>query len=54
MAKIVLKNPGRALDFPANFAIAVASRNFEAALAVLLEVTNFYPTGKGLSLGNYV
>ena len=48
IAKIVLKNPGRALEIGANVGTA------EAALTSLPEVINFYHTGKGLYLGKFV
>ena len=54
IATIVLTNPGRASDITANIATAAASRNFKADLASLLEVINFYHTGKGLYCGESV
>ena len=41
LAKIVLKNPGSALDITANIATAAASRNLKAALLTLPELINF-------------
>ena len=49
-----LKNPARFLEIGANVATAAASRNPKAALSTLLEVINFYHTGKGLYLGKFV
>ena len=46
--KIILKNPGRALDITANIASAAAARNPKATLSTLTEVVKFYLTGIGL------
>ena len=54
MAKIFLKNPGRALEVGANIRTTLASRNSKAALSSLSEVINFYHAGKGLYLGKFV
>ena len=54
MAKNVLKNLGRALDLGANVGTAFASRSAKAALSSLLEVINFFHTGKALYLGKFV
>ena len=48
MAKNVLSNPTRALDFTANVARASASVNPENVLKTLHEVIKFHHTGKGL------
>ena len=54
MARIVLSNPGRALDLTAKVAAAAASRNSKQALSTLPELITFYNTGKGLYLGKFV
>ena len=54
LAEKVLKNPGRALEIGANVGSAFASRSPKAASSSLPEVINFYHTGKGLYLGNFV
>ena len=54
MAKIVLKNPARALDITANIATAAASRNPKNVMSTLPELITFYNTGKGLYLGKFV
>ena len=54
LAKNVLSNPGRALDLTAKIATAAASKSPQAALSTLPEVINFYHTGKGLYLGEFV
>ena len=54
VAENVLKNPGRALEIGANVGSAFATRSPKAALPSLLEVINFYHTGKGLYLGKFV
>ena len=54
LAKIVVKNPGWALDITANIANAAAVRSPKNILSTLPEVINFYHTGKGLYLGNFV
>ena len=54
LAKNVLRNPTRALDVTANIATAAASRNPKKVLSTLPEVINFYHTGKGLYLGNFL
>ena len=51
LAKNILSNPGRALDF---IATAAATKSPKAALSTLPEVINFYHTGKGLYLGKFV
>ena len=53
-AKNVLKNPSRALDNTANIATAASSSSPKNVLSALPEVINFYHTGKGLYLGNFV
>ena len=54
MAKIVLSNPGRALDLTAKIATAAASRNSKQALSTLPELITFHNTGRGLYLGKFV
>ena len=54
LAKNVLSNPGRALDLTAKIPTATATKSPKAALSTLPEVINFYHTGKGLYLGNFV
>ena len=54
LATNVLRNPGRALEFFSNIAIAAATKSPKAALLSLPEVINFYHTGKGLYLGKFV
>ena len=54
MAKIVLKNPSRALDITANIATAAASRSPKNVISTLPELITFYNTGKGLYLGKFV
>ena len=54
LATNALKNPARFLEIGANVAAATASRNPKTALSALLEVINFYHTGKGLYLGKFV
>ena len=54
LAKNVLSNPSRALEITSNIATAAANRSPKAALSTLLEVINFYHTGKGLYLGKFV
>ena len=54
LAKNVISNPGRALDFTAKIATAAATKSPKAALSTLPEVINFYHTGKGLYLGKFV
>ena len=54
LAKIVKKNPGRALDITANVACAVVRRNPKAALSSLPEVVKFHHKGKGLDHGKIV
>ena len=49
-----LKNPGRALKSTSNIATAVAITCPKATLSSLPEVINFYHTGKGLYLGQFV
>ena len=48
--KIVLKNPGQALDFTANVAGAVASRNPKAALSTLPDMRIFVTQEKRFTL----
>ena len=54
LAKNVMSNPGRALDLTAKIATAAATKSPKAALSTLPEVINFYHTGKGLYLENFV
>ena len=54
MAKNVLKNPTRALDFTANIATAAASRNPKNVMSTLPELITFYNTGKRIYLGKFV
>ena len=54
MAKIVPKICGRPLEIGANVGSTFASQNSKAALLSLLEVINFYQTGKGLYFGKFV
>ena len=54
LATNALKNPTRFFEVGANVAAATANRNPKAALSALPEVINFYHTGKGLYLGNFV
>ena len=54
MAKTVSKNPSRALDITAIISTAAASKNPKNVLSTLSEVINFYHTGKGLYLGQFV
>ena len=54
MAKNVLSNPTRALDFTENIATAAASRNPKNVMKSLPEIITFYNTGKGLYLGKFV
>ena len=54
LTTIVLENPGRALEVTSNIATAAATKNPKAAFSSLLEVINFYHTGKGLYLGKFV
>ena len=54
MAKIVLKNPSRALDISANIATAAASRSPKNVMKTLPELETFYKTGKGLYIGKLV
>ena len=51
MAKNVLSNPGRALDFTAKIATAAFSRNSKQALSTLTELITLCNSGKGLYLG---
>ena len=53
LATNALKNPARFLEIGANVATAAASRNLKAALSTLLEVINFYHTGKSLYLPRF-
>ena len=54
LATNALKNPSRFLEICANVATAAASRTPKAASSTLLEVINFYHTGKRLYLGTFV
>ena len=54
LAENVLKNRSRALDNTAKIAPAAASTSLKNVLSTLLEVINFYHTGKGLYLGKFV
>ena len=54
LAKNLIRNPGRALDLTAKIATAAATKSPKAALSTLPEVIDFYHTGKGLYLGNFV
>ena len=54
LATNALKNPSRFLEIGANVATAAVSKNPKAALSALPEIINFYHTGKGLYLGNFV
>ena len=54
LAKNVITNPGRALDLTTKIATAAATKSPKAALSTLPEVINFYHTGKGLHLGEFV
>ena len=54
IAKIVLKNPGRALEIRANVGTAFASRSPKADLSRLPEDINFYHTGRGFYRGKFV
>ena len=54
LATNVLKNPGRALEITSNIATAAPTKSPKAALSSLPEVINFYHTGKGLYLGEFV
>ena len=54
LATNALKNTARFLQIGANVATAAASRNPKAALSTLPEMINFYLTGKGLHLENFV
>ena len=54
LATNVLKIPGRALDNTANIATAAASGNSINIFSTLSEVINFYYTGKGLYLPQFI
>ena len=54
LARIAIKNPARFLEIGANVATAAVSKYPKGALSTLLEVINFYHTGKGLYLGKFV
>ena len=54
MANNGLKNSSRALDITANVATAAASINPKNIMKSLPELINFYNTGKGLYLGQFV
>ena len=54
MAKNVLNNPTRALDFTANIAAAAATRSPKNVMKSLPELITFYNTGRGLYLGKFV
>ena len=47
MAKIILSNPGRALDLTSKVATGAVSKNSKQALSTLPELITFYNTGKG-------
>ena len=49
----VIKNPGRALDIPANVASSVVSRISKAVSSTLPEVIKFYHTKRGVYLGKF-
>ena len=53
MAKNVLKNPSRALDFTANIATAAAIRNSKNVMKTLPELITFYNTGEGSYFGKF-
>ena len=50
LATNVLKNPGRALKLTSKIATAAATKSPNAVLSTLLELNNFYHTGKSLYL----
>ena len=54
MAKIILKNTGRALEIGARVGSPFASGSPEAALSSLLEVISFYHVVEGFYLGKFV
>ena len=54
MPKNVLKNLKQALEIRADVGSAFAFRSPKAASSTLLDVINFYHTGKGLYLGDFV
>ena len=54
LATNALKNLARFLEIGANVATAAKSRNPKAALSTLIEVINFYHTGKSLCPGKFV
>ena len=54
LAKIVLENPSRALDFAASIATAAASRNSKSVLATLPEVMNFCHTSEVIYFCKFV
>ena len=54
LATNALKNPAKFLEIGANVATTAASRTPKAAFSTLLEVVNFYHTGKSFYLGKFV
>ena len=54
MARVVLKNPGRALETGANVGSAFGSRSPKSALTSLPEVVNFDHTGKKFNLLSFL
>ena len=54
LAKSLLKNLGRALDFTANVASFFPTETSKADLSILPEVFSFYFTGKGLYFRKFV
>ena len=54
LAKNILKNPSRALDFSANIATAAASRSLKNVLSTLSDGINFFHTGTGLYLSHFL
>ena len=54
LAKNVLKNQGRALEFGANVGGAFTSRSHKAAASTLPEVISFYHTERGLYLPRFI
>ena len=54
LARNALKNPSQFLEIGDKVATAALSKNLKAALSALPEVINFYHTGNGLYLGNFV
>ena len=54
LSKNLISNPGRALDLTAKIATAAATKSPKAALSTLPEKINFYHTGRGIYLVNFV